>query len=81
VLADQGGQEFGSGALGAQAGHAEGGDRGQWGAGRVAGVAFDQPGLVDVGEWQVGGCGQDLDGAGGDPAVAGVDVAGGDGGL
>jgi len=57
VLADQGGQQVGGGAAGAQAGHAEGGDRGEWFAGGVAGVAFDQPDLVDVREWQVWGCG------------------------
>jgi hypothetical protein len=28
---------------------------------------MDQPDLVDVGEGQVRGCGEDLDGAGGDP--------------
>jgi hypothetical protein len=36
---------------------------------------------VDVRERQIRGCGQHLDGAGGDPAVAGVDVADGDGDL
>ena len=44
----------------------------------VAGVALDQPDLVDVGDGQLGGGGEDLDGAGGDAAVAGVDVAVGD---
>jgi len=34
-----------------------------------------------VWEGQVCGCGQDLDGAGGDPAVAAVEFAGGDWGL
>ena len=57
-----------------RAGHAECGDRGQWGAGGVGDVAFDQPGLVDVRERQVRGGGQYADGAGGDSAVAGVDV-------
>jgi hypothetical protein len=38
-------------------------------------IAFDQPDLVDVRERQVGGGGQDLDSAGGDPAVTGLEVA------
>jgi hypothetical protein len=73
VLADEGGHLVGGGAGVGQAGHAEGGDRGAWGAGGVGDVAFDQPDLVDVREWQVRGGGQYADGAG-DPAVAGVDV-------
>ena len=81
VLADEGGHLFGGGAGVGQAGHAEGGDRGARGAGGVGDVTFDQPDLVDVRERQVGRGGQYADGAGGDPAVAGVDVAVGDRGV
>ncbi|MGH3989966.1 MAG: hypothetical protein ACRDTZ_22035, partial [Pseudonocardiaceae bacterium] len=60
---------------------AQGRDCGALGPGGVGDVAFDQPDLVDVRERQVGGGGQGLDGAGGDPAVGGVDVAVGDRGV
>jgi hypothetical protein len=50
VLADECGDVGGSGAVGGQAGHAEGGDCGSWCAVGVGDVAFDQPDLVDVGE-------------------------------
>lgn len=42
---------------------------------RVVDVAFDQPDLLDVRERQVRGCWEDLDGTGGDPAVAVIDFA------
>jgi hypothetical protein len=61
--------------VGGPVGHAQRCHRGVRSAGRVGDVAFDQPDLVDVRERQVGRCGEDLDGAGGDSAVAGVDVA------
>ncbi|CRK61237.1 hypothetical protein [Alloactinosynnema sp. L-07] len=35
-----------------------------------------EPDLLQAGEWQVRGCGQDLDGAGGDSAVVAVDLPG-----
>ena len=44
-------------------------------------VAFDQPYPVDVREREVGWGGSDLDGAGGDPAVAAVDLPVGDRGV
>jgi hypothetical protein len=74
VVANEGGDVGGGGAGGGQAGHAEGGDRGQERAGGVVDVAFDRPHLVDVRERQVRRSGEDLDGAGGDPTAAGVDV-------
>jgi hypothetical protein len=79
VVADQAGEAFGGAGVGGQVGHAQRCRRGVWSTGRIGDVAFDQPDVVDVRERQVGGCGQDLDGASGDAAVAGVDVAQRDG--
>ncbi len=57
VVVDETGRLVGAGAVGGEVGDPECGDRGQWGAGGVGGVAFDQPDLVDVEEGQVLGCG------------------------
>ena len=72
---------MGTGGVGGQVRHAERGDRGGRGAVEGGDVAFDQPDLVDVRERQILGCGQDLDGAGGDPAVAALNLGCGDRGL
>jgi len=75
---DQCGEALGAGGVGGQVGDAKGGDRGGRGAVGVGDVAFDQPDLGDVRERQIRWCGPDLDGAGGDPSVATVDVRGSD---
>lgn len=53
VLAGEGGEAFrGAGVVG-QVGDAQCRDRGEWGAGGVAGVALEEPGLVDVRQGEV----------------------------
>jgi hypothetical protein len=70
LFPDESGQVGGVCQLGFRAGDAEGGDGGDRLAVQVRDVPFDQEYLpVDVRERQVIWSGQDLDGAGGDPAV------------
>ena len=70
LLPDVAGQGGGVCLTGFRAGDAEGGDGGDGFARQVGDVPFDEEHLADVREWQVIRGGQDLDGAGGDPAVA-----------
>src|SRR5258708_583831 len=72
LLAHMAAQVSGAGPVRGRAAHAGRGDRREGVAGQVAHVAFDQQDLADVRERQVLGGGHDLDGAGGDPAVAPV---------
>ena len=75
VVLDEFGGLGGVGMGGGEAGQAELRDRAGEGAGGVVGVVLDQSDLVDVREWQVRRCGQDLVGAGEGPSVAVLDAA------
>ena len=78
LAADKGGDGF-EGAPGrVQAGDAERGDVGDGRAVQGGDVPLDETSLAGVRERQVAGRGQDLDGAGLDPAVAAVDGGVGD---
>jgi hypothetical protein len=81
LAADQGGDRFGGGAGGVQAGDSERGDVGQRGAVQGGDVPFDEIGLADVRERQVAGRVENLDGAGFDPAVAAAGGGVGDRGV
>jgi hypothetical protein len=78
VPPDQAGELGGAGLVGGEVGDAERGDRAGRRAGGVGDVAFDQSHLLDVREREIGRGGADLDGAGGDPSVAVVDLPVGD---
>jgi hypothetical protein len=69
MAADEPGQAGRAGAGGGQGGDAERGDVGPRRAVQGGDVTLDQVCLADMREWQVPWSGQDLDGAGGDPAV------------
>ena len=71
----------GGGVVVGQASDPERGDPGQECPGGVAGVAFDQPYLVDVRERQIRWGGSELDGASGDPGCEHGRPRGGDRGV
>jgi hypothetical protein len=73
VVAGQAGEACWVGAGGGEAGDTGDGDRGGGVACQVGDVAFDEGDVVDVGEREVLGCGEDLDGAVFDSSVAAVD--------